>query len=135
MNLLSKTAYADKIRLDFSVVGGGNYYDDVIFKGFVSGIGESVLSGGRYDRLLSRMGKKSGAIGFAVYLDLLEDLQKNKKTEDVDVVVLYDDGVALPELVKTVQKLVENGESVSTQKMAGALRYKRVVDLRGGKEC
>ena len=135
VNLLSETSYADKIRLDFSVVGGGNYYDDVIFKGFVSGIGESVLSGGRYDRLLTRMGKKSGAIGFAVYLDLLEDLQKNKKTEDVDVLVLYDDEVGVSEVVKTVQMLIENGESVSAQKTTGALRYKRMVDIRGGKKC
>ncbi len=134
-NLLSETEYADKIRLDFSVAGGGNYYDDIIFSGFVSGIGESVLSGGRYDRLLARMGKKSGAIGFAVYLDRLEELCKNKKTVDVDVLVLYDDSVALSEVVKRVRGLVEAGESVSAQKTEGELRFKRLIDLRGGKTC
>jgi len=33
-----------------------------------------VLSGGRYDELLQKFGKRSGAIGFAVYLDLIKQL-------------------------------------------------------------
>ena len=133
--LLSKTEYAQCIRLDFSVVGEGNYYDDIVFKGFIDGIGESVLSGGRYDRLLARMGKKSGAIGFAVYLDLLEELCVNRRTMDVDVVVLYDDSIALSKVAETVRDIVAKGESASAQKTVGELRYKRIVDLRGGVQC
>ena len=133
--LLENTEFKDKIRVDFSVVGSGNYYDGVVFSGFIDGIGEAVLSGGRYDRLLARMGKKSGAIGFAVYLDLLENLGKKRKREDVDIVVLYDDGVEMETLVKTVQTLVDEGNTVSAQKQKGALRCKKVVDLRGGATC
>lgn len=133
--LLQSTKYADKIRLDFSVTGGGNYYDNVVFKGFIDGIGESVLSGGRYDRLLARMGKKSGAIGFAVYLDTLETLRKNRRETDVDVVVLYDETVAVETLIKTVADLIAEGNSVSAQKTQGDLRSKRCVELRGGKTC
>ena len=46
-----------------------NYYNGIVFKGFVQGVPVGVLSGGRYDRLMERVNKKAGAIGFAVYLD------------------------------------------------------------------
>ena len=133
--LLKTTEYADRIRLDFSVINDGNYYDDVVFKGFIDGIGEGVLAGGRYDKLLQKLGKKSGAIGFAVYLDLLEGFGQQPRMQDVDVLVLYDDSVATETLVKTVQSLVKDGYSVSAQKSAGDLRYKKLVDLTGGGVC
>ncbi len=66
------SAYRDNIRLDFSVVSDRSYYNGVIFKGFLSGVPDSVLSGGRYDRLMRRMKRRSRAVGFAVYLDMLE---------------------------------------------------------------
>ena len=60
------------VRVDFSVVSDRGYYNGVIFKGFVNGVPDSVLSGGRYDMLMRRMKRKSKAIGFALYLDMLE---------------------------------------------------------------
>lgn len=62
------------IRLDFSTVDDPNYYNGILFKGFVPGVPDSVLSGGQYDNLMKKMGKTSRAIGFAVYVDLLERL-------------------------------------------------------------
>ena len=133
--LLAKTEYKDHIRLDFSVVGSGNYYDGVVFSGFIDGIGEAVLSGGRYDRLLSRMGKKSGAIGFAVYLDLLENLHKTQSAKDVDVLVLYDEATPMESLINQVKMLIAEGNSVSVQKQKGGIRCQQVLDLTGGKTC
>ena len=63
------------IVIDFSLTGDIKYYNGIIFKGYIAGIPESVLSGGEYDKLMKRMGRKSGAIGFAVYLDLLERVE------------------------------------------------------------
>ena len=60
------------INVDFSVVNDLNYYNGIVFKGFVSGIPTGILSGGQYDNLMGKMGYKSKAIGFAVYLDELE---------------------------------------------------------------
>ncbi len=133
--LLEKTEYADNIRLDFSVVNSGKYYDDILFKGFVDGVGEGVLSGGRYDKLLTRMGKKSGAIGFAVYLDLLEALYKTRKAEDVDVLVLYGENTPAEKVAQEVNAQVKAGNTVSAQKTQKGARAKRVVDLRGGEIC
>ena len=71
---LEETEIYPHILIDFTLVSDMNYYNGIAFKGFISGIPESVLSGGQYDRLMTKMGRKSGAIGFAVYLDLLERL-------------------------------------------------------------
>lgn len=60
------------VELDFSLVSDMNYYNGIIFKGYIEGIPESVLSGGQYDRLMEKMEKRSKAAGFAVYLDTLE---------------------------------------------------------------
>ncbi len=59
-------------NVDFSIVSDMKYYNGIIFKGFVANVPEAVLSGGSYDRLISKMGADGGAIGFALYLDLLE---------------------------------------------------------------
>ncbi len=131
--LLQNSPYANRIRLDFSVVNDMNYYDDIAFKGFIEGIGEGVLSGGRYDKLLSRMGRKSGAIGFAVYLDALEGFGEEKRGTDIDVLVLYDRETAYATLLATVENLIGAGKSVRVQKQAGGARFGETVDLRGGK--
>ncbi len=129
---LEDTPYVNNIRLDFSVVNDRNYYDDILFKGFIEGIGEGVLSGGRYDKLLSRMGKTSGAIGFAVYLDLLEGFGEVKKGVDVDVLVLYNEKTDKSLLKKKVASLAQAGKTVRAQKQKGGLRYAECLDLTGG---
>ena len=60
------------VRADFSLTGDINYYNGVVFKGYVKGVPAGILSGGQYDGLMAKMNKKSGAVGFAVYADLLE---------------------------------------------------------------
>lgn len=131
-SLLEKSEYGDRIRIDFSVVNDMNYYSDIVFKGFIAGIGEGVLSGGRYDKLLTRMGRKSGGIGFAVYLDLLEGFGAEKRGTDVDVLVLYDEKTDVKELIAKVQELVQAGNSVRAQKSLGNIRYKQLIQLSGG---
>ena len=72
---LMKSDFASgKIRFDVSVVNNMSYYDGIVFSGFLSGICEAVLSGGQYGKLLSSMGKRGDAVGFALYLDLLSEL-------------------------------------------------------------
>ena len=62
--------YHDVIHVDFSAVNNLNYYNGIVFRGFIEGIPESILSGGQYDTMMHLMGHKDAkAIGFAVYLD------------------------------------------------------------------
>ena len=79
LNDVLKTLDADDcVNIDFSVRGDMRYYCGVVFQGYIEGVPAKVLSGGRYDKLLQKFGKKSGAIGFAVYLDLLERLDEKE---------------------------------------------------------
>ena len=64
--------YSDNISVDFSITSPDGYYSGIVFKGFINGVAQRVLSGGQYDNLMQKMGRSSGAIGFAVYLDGLE---------------------------------------------------------------
>ena len=84
------TALLDEkqVRLDFSLGNDMKYYSGLVFKGYVRGVPASVLSGGQYDRLLSHMGKKARAIGFAVYLDRLPEEDDGW---DVDTLLLTGD--------------------------------------------
>lgn len=59
-----------KLRIDFSVTGDLKYYNGIVFCGFVKGVHTGILSGGRYDGLMAKLGKKSKAIGFAVRTDI-----------------------------------------------------------------
>ncbi len=109
--LLKANGLDKNVRIDFSVVNDIKYYNGIVFKGFVSGISKDILSGGRYDNLLYKMGKKKGAIGFAIYLDLLEDLQNETQPFDIDAAVLYDENSDLVTLSNLISKL--NGENLS----------------------
>ena len=133
MDLLSKTEYSQKLRLDFSIVNDMNYYNGIVFNGFIEGVCETVLFGGRYDKLLAKMGRCASGIGFAVYVDLLESLYKAPKGYDVDVLVVYDSHVSAAALASAVDSYVAKGLSVTTQKaVPEKLRYKEMVDLRKG---
>ncbi len=84
--------FTGKIVIDFSVVSDNGYYSGIVFKGFVGGIADRVLSGGQYDKLMEKMGKKAAAIGFAVYLDTLERYEEQSVQPDEKPVI----NVALP---------------------------------------
>ncbi len=65
------------VKVDLSLVGEEEYYNGITFCGYVDGASTRVLSGGRYDALLKKLGKASGAIGFALYFDELEQFYYN----------------------------------------------------------
>ena len=102
-----------------------NYYNGAVFKGYVSGIPSALISGGRYDNLMARMGKNARAAGFAVYIDLLGGIMQQPGEYDFDV-LLIEGGVS--QTAKAAQKLVSGGESVFVAKNAGCgVRARRTV--------
>lgn len=117
------------IILDFSVANDMDYYNGITFQGFVDGIPEHVLSGGRYDTLVKKFGKNAGAIGFAIYPDLLERLTDEKRDSDVDVLITY--GNADPAAAALeAEKLTGEGLRVRVQKTeTDGIRYKKHVQL------
>lgn len=76
INTLQDSGVYDNINIDFSVPGNIKYYNGIVFKGYIKGLPSYVLSGGQYDKLMARLKKNVKAIGFAVYLDALEQLER-----------------------------------------------------------
>jgi ATP phosphoribosyltransferase regulatory subunit len=133
-DLLRETGHGDNVRIDFSVANDMRYYNAVTFQGFVDGTPRSVLSGGRYDDLLRKFGRKSGAIGFAVYLDLLE-YGRSDSDGGADVLVLYDPA-DVRGLAKAVQSLQQIGRRVRVQsERTDEKPYKTVYAFREGRLC
>lgn len=119
------------VNLDFSIVNDMDYYTGIIFQGFINGVPSDILNGGRYDNLLHKMGKEADAIGFAVYLDLLERFESTEKEYDVDTLLLYEDGVDTAALAKAAQMLTDNGQSVLVQKKnTGNVKYKQLLCMK-----
>ncbi len=118
--------------MDFSIVSDTNYYNGIVFRGFIDGVPASVLSGGQYDKLMQRMGRKSRAIGFAVYMDQLERIGDAGRKFDVDLVLLYDDDADPDMLQRAVKALIENGYGVlAVRKIPEKLRYMQAAKLVG----
>ena len=62
------------MQLDLSLAGDMEYYNGLVFSGYVAGVPRAVLKGGRYDLLAQRFTPGACALGFALYLDELERL-------------------------------------------------------------
>ena len=128
--LLSSSPHADRINLDFSVVNDMSYYNGIVFTGFIEGIPDGVLAGGEYSGLVRKMGKAAGAVGFAVYLDMLEELEYCGREYDVDVLLIYEDGVILEDIIELKTRLIGEGKSVSVQRaIPEKLRYKELCKM------
>ncbi len=79
-----------RITVDLGMVNRTDYYTGVILKGYIEGIGDPVLAGGRYDKLISEFGYDVPATGFAVDIDavakvMLKNEKPSKKASDVVV--------------------------------------------------
>ncbi|MBQ9662443.1 MAG: ATP phosphoribosyltransferase regulatory subunit [Oscillospiraceae bacterium] len=120
-------------RFDLSVINDIHYYNGIVFQGFIQSVAEKVLSGGRYDSLLERMNRRGRAIGFAIYVGLLEQVLRRAEEFDADVLVLYDRSVPVTEVQDAVKRLRESGRSVSAQRCTEG-RYREICDLRGGEK-
>lgn len=132
-SLLAEARLARNINIDFSIVNDMSYYSGILFKGFVKGIPASILSGGQYDRLMERMGKQAGAVGFAVYLDSLDRLDVSEQAYDFDVVLLYDESQDLRLLMKEARAMRDGGETVLTARtLPAGLTFKKLITLENG---
>lgn len=86
---LAASGYGGRVRLDFSVVSDSDYYNGIVFSGYVDGVPKAVLTGGRYDRLAAKLGKSISALGFAVYLSELSYFLGGIEEYDADYLLLY----------------------------------------------
>lgn len=118
------------LNIDFSVVSDISYYNGITFRGFVESVPGCILSGGRYDNLFKKLGKTSGAVGFAVYMDLLSYLNKESGNFDADVLLIYDSTTPAEVVLSTVAGLRAEGLRVfaSTGECKN-IKYKKIIRI------
>ncbi len=123
----------NRIHLDFSVTSDINYYNGIVFQGYISGVPSIVLSGGQYDKLMHKMGRKSGAIGFAVYHDVLKQLNTGGEKYDADVVMTYSEASDPVAVAAKARELIKSGMKVLVcKKIPNDFKYK--LHIREGEQ-
>ena len=127
-DLLDAYGLGDHVHLDFSIKGGTDYYSGLIFRGYVEEASDPVLSGGRYDRLIAKMGKQAGGIGFAVYLDQLK--RRKQPVQEEETLLLYDDTVSAEQVIRRMSVLKQDGIQVrADREIPPDCRYTRLLKL------
>lgn len=74
------------ISIDLGMVQHIDYYTGIIFRGYSSKVGTTIISGGRYDNLIAKFGAPMPAVGFAIDVDnilsvLLKQGNSNEKVK------------------------------------------------------
>ncbi|ADN01754.1 ATP phosphoribosyltransferase regulatory subunit [Spirochaeta thermophila] len=72
--LTSQGVPGSLLRIDLSETGGQDYYTGIAFRVYVEGADAAVVSGGRYDSLLSYFGLECPSVGYSLMLRKLEPL-------------------------------------------------------------
>jgi len=113
---------ADFISFDLGMLSKYRYYTGIIFKAYTYGVGDAVVKGGRYDRLLQQFGKDAPAVGFCIVIDsILEALSRQKvdiPVPDTIQTVYYTEG-DFAERLAQAQELRGQGVPVVFRKKPG----------------
>lgn len=130
--ILEQSGCGKNVRLDFSVGSDLGYYSGVVFRGYLSGVPASILSGGQYDKLPQKMGKNCRAIGFAIYLDLLQGMYQEESGFDVDTLILHDGTVDTVVLTAAAREAAETGSVMVVTQLPRDRHWKRLVRFEKG---
>ncbi|MBR4711434.1 MAG: ATP phosphoribosyltransferase regulatory subunit [Clostridia bacterium] len=71
IGLLGRQGRGAEVTIDLGMAQEAGYYSGIIFRGHAAGVGQPILSGGRYDGLPAHFGRSVPAVGFALMTKLL----------------------------------------------------------------
>jgi ATP phosphoribosyltransferase regulatory subunit len=82
LDILDIHGVANFLSIDLGETRGLDYHSGITFEGFVTGFGEPVCSGGRYDNLTGRYGSAAPATGFTFnLLNLLQTVERRPELQ------------------------------------------------------
>jgi ATP phosphoribosyltransferase regulatory subunit len=81
----------DKMKFDLTLISHMSYYTGIVFEVYSHAVGTPIGNGGRYDLLLEKFGKATGATGFALYLDRLIEALGGLSEEAPATCILFSD--------------------------------------------
>ena len=125
-----------RITIDLGLVNKTDYYTGLVMKGYLEGYGEEVISGGRYDRLLSEFDYDVPAVGMAVNVDAVANVigKKKKLIHSVpDILIIAESGCEAKAVLKA-SELRKQGNCVEyaldtehAQEYAESRKIKRIM--------
>lgn len=128
---LAELGMTDGIRLDFTMQSDLDYYNGILLQGYVERYPGAILTGGRYDRLLTKFHKNLSALGFALALGELNSCYPNRPAYDADVLLLYSVSQRPEEVLKKAEALRCEGKRVRlAEAPIPSFSAKEVIDLR-----
>jgi ATP phosphoribosyltransferase regulatory subunit len=93
LEILEDRGMGAHVSIDLGMVQSLGYYTGIVFRGYTHGVGFPILSGGRYDSLVSRFGMDCPATGFSMGVNFilmaLERQQRSRQMEPGGVLVTY----------------------------------------------
>jgi len=137
LEVLTVYGIEEHITLDLGEMRGFDYHSGLIFQGFLSGFGQAVCAGGRYDGLTERYGFAAPATGFAFNLyNLLFALDKilDERAEEGTDILLFSSGQDKAPAQHLAAVLRSQGYSVARdiieRDQAASLDYARRMHYR-----
>ncbi len=77
-SLLAKAGYDRFVSFDLSMLSKYHYYTGIIFTAYTYGVGDSIVKGGRYDKLIGQFGKEAPSVGCVFQIDeILNAIRRN----------------------------------------------------------
>ena len=104
-----------QVSFDLGMLSKYKYYTGIIIKAYTYGLGEPIVTGGRYDKLLSSFGKSAAAVGFVIGID---QLMMALSRQDIEIPVKKDTFILqygekdFEEAVKLAMRLRDKGLKV-----------------------
>lgn len=116
---LEELGYSDKVTFDLGMVPRLDYYSGIIFKGYTTGVGTTVLSGGRYDKLIAKFGKDVPAIGFSINIDSMVNVMNESEVETEYKYKVYYGSEHEVQVIQKAMQLREEGKTVELVPVRG----------------
>ena len=128
--LSALNGYADRVKIDFTLMNDGAYYNGLVFCGYVKRIPKAVLTGGYYDKMAQKFGKRDGGAGFALILGELNAYYEEKDEYDIDILLICSKGSDPETVLSRARELRNKGMSVRVESaVPERLRYKEMIVL------
>ena len=133
---LSVLNLGDKLSLDLGLVQRNEYYSGIVFSGYIPGCGDSVISGGRYDKIFNMFDCEMGAAGFAINVSFIAEKSKHSPKKNIaEVLVFAKSDETIMDAITYTSQLVKSGvkaqcsilsDEKEAREFAERLKIKRV---------
>ena len=134
LEILDDYGLSKYVSVDLGMVQSIDYYTGIIFRGFTYGVGFPIVSGGRYDNLISKFGKNTPATGFSLginFLMLALDRQKIEVTKPMVHSLVYTEGLG-----RKTANMISNAlrkQGLNVEMYIGQLDFKTATDYAKAK--